>query len=287
MSEEIRSGPRLTALIVSRNCAAHLQRTLDALQAGSTAADLETIVIDNGSDDGSADVAAGRANVTVLRLPKNFGATKALNIGIRTAKSDMILFLSPGSELAADALGLMADRLESDAEAAAVYAATSVSYRLPDVAALSHACRTGQLPNPIPVQGDAVPVDYAPGAPMLVWRRFLKGMNYLDERFGENWWDLELCWQIRNSGKKILVLRAAGVRSEGCAAANEAIDNVDRVTGASAYIGKHFGFGASVGFRVGTALGAAGQALTFRQPGHNLNRFLGILASKKIDGAQS
>ena len=44
------------------------------------------------------------------------------------------------------------------------------------------------------------------GAPLMVRKLFLRGMNYFDERYGEYWSDLELCWQLRNAGKSILVL---------------------------------------------------------------------------------
>ena len=49
-------------------------------------------------------------------------------------------------------------------------------------------------------------IDYAPGAPILTRKLFLRGMNYFDERYGDYWSDLELCWQLRNAGKRILCL---------------------------------------------------------------------------------
>ena len=37
-------------------------------------------------------------------------------------------------------------------------------------------------------------------------RELLRAMHYLDERFGDHWADLEMCWRIKDGGKQILVL---------------------------------------------------------------------------------
>src|SRR5437763_524492 len=59
-------------------------------------------------------------NTTFLRLPRNFGNTKALNIGMRTAVGELIFFLSPEIEVAQDTLSILTARLESDSELMAV-----------------------------------------------------------------------------------------------------------------------------------------------------------------------
>ena len=46
---------------------------------------LQIIVVDNGSRDGSASLDSEFPAAQFLRLPQNFGLTKALNIGIRAS----------------------------------------------------------------------------------------------------------------------------------------------------------------------------------------------------------
>ena len=53
---------------------------------------------------------------------------------------------------------------------------------------------------------EVVPVEYATFQAFLVRKFFVKGINYLDERYGESWSDAELCYQIRRVSRKTLAL---------------------------------------------------------------------------------
>ena len=59
----------------------------------------EVIVIDDGSDDGTAEE-AGRFPVRVVTLPENRGKAAALDVGVSEARNDTLLFLD------ADLVGL-------------------------------------------------------------------------------------------------------------------------------------------------------------------------------------
>lgn len=55
----------------------------------------ETIVMDNGSTDGSADyIKKYFPKVRVIRLDKNYGFTRAVNVGIKESKSDYLILLN-------------------------------------------------------------------------------------------------------------------------------------------------------------------------------------------------
>jgi hypothetical protein len=119
----------------------------------------------------------------------------------------------------------------------------------------------------------------------MVRRRFLTGMRYLDERYGQYWWDLELCWQLKSAGRKILVLTDVAVTYlHPEAQPQDAIDSADRALGAATYVGKHSGFAAGMRLRTGAALYSLGQALSFHDPGFNFRRFTAIVSGQKIDG---
>lgn len=271
--------PRVTALILSRNSAAQLQRCLEALERSEQRDRLEILVVDNGSSDGSADVPASFADVQTLRLPKDFGRTKASNIGMRTAKGDLIFFLPPHVEVQPDTILRLADRLESSDAVGAVCPNAPRWYSLPNAASLAAACRSGELPNPQPVLQEAaeISVDYVPDAPMLVRRLFVRGMNYFDERYGEHWPDLELCWQLRNAGKSILILPQVGVTyGEPPEPQRDAVHLADCTLGAAAYLSKRFGTKAGIKLRAAAAFGA----LTRGQ----FSELSALVSGQKIDG---
>ena len=278
--EEAQGAPHVTALIVSRDCAADLRRCLESLEKSIPREGLEILVVDNGSGDGTAAVPDDFPDVTILKLPKNFGRTKALNIGLRTAKGNLVLLMDASVDVQPDTIAKLAARIDSDENVGAVCPYVESTYAMPSPAELKDAWKSGALPRAQRVDPDAaeVAVDYPMGAPLMVRRGFLKGMNYFDQRFGEHWIDLELCWQLRSAGKKILVLPPVRVamKRESSLQLENATEMSDAATGAAAYIAKHYGTGAGLAFRISAALSALGS--------FNFKLLSGVLTGEKIDG---
>jgi glycosyltransferase involved in cell wall biosynthesis len=85
--------PRATFLIGAYNNADTLPRAIEAVLA-QTVADLELIVIDDGSSDASADVARAAAErdprVRLLQMPHNVGIARSLNEGLREARAPVV-----------------------------------------------------------------------------------------------------------------------------------------------------------------------------------------------------
>ena len=269
-----------TALVVTRNCAATLRQCLTALETSQNCGTLEILVVDNGSADETPQVGDEFANVTVMRLPKNFGQTKALNIGLRTAKGEFVFLLQPTDLVGPNTISQLLGRLTSDDSVGAVCPSLQIAYDLPGHAELSSAWMTRALPQPKPVSNTGeFAVGYPGRAPLLVRRLFLKGMNYFDERYGDNWWDLELCWQLRSAGKKIVILpdvEMTTLQSHVPEPSN--LDFADSAAGVAAYLAKHHGWGATLGFRVSSVLGALTKV--------NVPLAFALLSGRKIDGTQ-
>src|SRR5271169_5479701 len=120
--EEIDLPPaiRVTALIFSYDSAPALRRCLTALEGSNDRASIEILVVDCGSHDESAQLDSEVEGVTILRLPRYFGRTKALNIATRTAAGEHLFLLSPEVEVLPTTIPALLARLESDSEAAAV-----------------------------------------------------------------------------------------------------------------------------------------------------------------------
>ena len=71
---------------LTRNRAALLRRCLESLEKSQGRETLQVIVVDNGSSDGSAQLDTDFPQAQFIRLPKNFGPTKAMNLGWRAAE---------------------------------------------------------------------------------------------------------------------------------------------------------------------------------------------------------
>jgi glycosyltransferase involved in cell wall biosynthesis len=111
--------PSLSVVVPVHNEAAHLARTMCALLAAldGSGFDGELVVVDDGSSDGSADVARssidGRVKARIVRQP-NRGRFEARRAGLSEATGEYVLFLDSRVQLAPDALGFVRDRLPSE-----------------------------------------------------------------------------------------------------------------------------------------------------------------------------
>ena len=284
--EELPQVPKVTALIYSYNNAPGLRRCLAALEASTSRANLEILVVDKGSRDESSTLDSEFPNTTFLRLPRNFGNTKALNIAIRTSVGELVFFLTPEIEVHPDTVAQLVARLETDTESVAVApliidqqgAPVEQVYCLP-------ARQTGAQLVAIPVAAGSgsVAVEYHPFQAMMARKYFIRGINFLDERFGEFGADAEVCYQIRRGGRKVTVatdltvLRTAAPARTSSAATT--LLEADRIHGIAVYITKRHGFVSGLLFRLGQIAGALFQ---FR-----FGLFGELISFSKIDGSQS
>lgn len=107
-------------VIPNRNGRRWLVGCLDAVAAQSLAA-AETIVVDNGSQDGSLELLRERyPHVRVERLPRNLGFAVAANRGIAAASAEAVALVNTDVVLAPDWLQRAVAALAADPLAAAV-----------------------------------------------------------------------------------------------------------------------------------------------------------------------
>jgi glycosyltransferase involved in cell wall biosynthesis len=90
-------SPRLSVVVCSLNGADGVARCLTALAAQTLRPDLELIVVDDGSTDGTSEAARARGAL-VIRHPSRRGISAARNSGIRVASSPVIAFLDDDCE---------------------------------------------------------------------------------------------------------------------------------------------------------------------------------------------
>ena len=262
--------PKTAAILVAHNQAEELRRALSALEKSENRELLEILVVDCGSSDSTAALGEEFPGITLLVLPQNFGATKALNIATRTARADFLFLLSPDVEVAPDTVARLTEQLDARADLTGVCPllvddagkALSRTRRYPDREALAPVRAGGELAwVPIPQETlaqERCVVLYPGREALLVRKNFVTGMNYFDERFGEYWADADMAVKIRKAGRRVEMIM--GIRAIWHVPAEEASENTvyksDRVLGAAGLLGKHYGFLGGFGFRVAAMLGA-------------------------------
>jgi len=75
---------------------------------------VETIVVDNGSIDGSAELASGRPNVRLIRNPNNAGFAAANNQALETANGEFVLLLNYDAVLEPRYISILVESLRAD-----------------------------------------------------------------------------------------------------------------------------------------------------------------------------
>lgn len=123
------ANPSLSIIVPVRNGGAAFVHCLGALKS-SEADDFELIVVDDGSIDSSASLATSHAArliaidrrpQTVDRLPLSAGPAVARNLGARTARGDVLVFIDADVAVHRNTIGLVSRAFAADAELTAAF----------------------------------------------------------------------------------------------------------------------------------------------------------------------
>ncbi len=271
VNQEVPQGLRASVILLAYNQAPALRQALSALERSAGRESFEILVVDCASKDGGASIDAEFPSVNMLRLPHHMGAGRALNIAVRTAKGESILFLSPNVEVQPNTVTALANVLDGESSIVAV---------CPSLDGATHLYRLPDPKSPVMVPADpSSATEFATLDALMVRKSFIVAMNYFDKRYGHYWVDAELAMQIRRAGKKIelcpevhATYHAAPDPLDG-----DSVAATDRVLGAAEYAGKYGG--GSFGMRIGAIFGALGR--------FDLGGFVALLGGQKLDGSQA
>ena len=275
--EQEKRPPRVSVVVVSRNRAALLRRCLEALKKSEGRETLQIVVVDNGSSDGSAQLDIDFPQAQFIRLPKNFGLTKAMNLGWRAADAEYVFFLHDDTEVEPGAAIRLAETLDANPSAAAAcpLLVDDEGRPAPQLGALPP---DGQWHAAEPSLSQPEPVEYPRGAALMMRVYVIRAVRQIDERYGQFGGDADLAAQILRASKKILLDPAARVRHHG-SAAYSALERADFLLGRAVFMGKYLGFAAGLRARLAAV---AGPLLSFR-----FGELRYTVAGQKIDGTQT
>lgn len=198
---------RVTAVVVAYNGGDDLGECVESLR-GQTLSDLEIIVVDNASTDGSVDSLEARpkGRVRVIRCRSNGGYAAGANAGWRAATTDVVAILNQDLVLMPDCLEQMRDVLLGCKREALV---------TPKLVLRSDPGRVNAIGNEVHLSGvawcrglgtpaddwhGAVEVAAISGAAFMVRSSFLANLNGIEERYFMYMEDVDLSLRARTAG---------------------------------------------------------------------------------------
>ena len=232
----------LSIVIVNWNVCDLLTLCLRSLGGSSLEGELEVIVVDNGSTDGSIDLVRSQfPDVRLIANTENQGFPAANNQGIEVSSGRYVLLLNPDTEVVGDALSTMvafADRhqeigmvgpqlLNSDGSVQSsrrrfptLATAFFESTWLQPVAPRRVLERYYVLDQPDDQVQD---VDWIYGAAMMARREAIQRVGLMDESYFMYSEEMDWCRRFREAGWRVVYLPAAQVIHYGGKSSEQAV----------------------------------------------------------------
>jgi GT2 family glycosyltransferase len=288
----VHAGPTLPAVelsfcVVNTNGGPFLARCLDAIARTAPAnVDYETLVLDNASDDGSADAARGRPGVRLIELDRRTGKAANDSALLEAASGRFCLLLNEDAELREGAPQALLEALQADPGAAAAGAQLLApdgtpqpcAWRLPSVAtALAGAVFLHRIATVQSGGGAVRDVGWVQSSALLVRREAAAQVGWLDPEFFVYSDETDFQKRLHDAGWRVLyVPQARAVHHEqlstDAAAAARRITEFHR--GRDRYMRKHHSAIAALAVRALTAWAYALRAFAaIALPGRDPHRF--------------
>lgn len=210
----------LSIIIVNWNTKEYLLRCLRSLFQLKERESCEVIVVDNGSQDGSAkEVKRAFPNIDLIVIvnEQNFGFAKATNQGIKYSSGRYVLLLNPDTEVKEGSIGRLVDFMKNHPHAGVSGAQllnedgsrqNSIA-NFPSLATelLNKSLLRRLFPEKFPGKEKDYPgpieVDSVIGACMLVRRQAMEEVGILDEDYFLFFEETDWCYRMKNAGWKV------------------------------------------------------------------------------------
>ncbi len=214
---------KLTVVIVSYNVKYFLEQALASVKNAAKNLDVETIVVDNASTDGSVEMVRRRfPDVQLIANRDNKGFATANNQAIKIATGEYLLLLNPDTLLQEDTLDKTIQFMDSHPEAGALgvkmidgrgcflpeskraLPTPKVAFfKMSGLSALFPKSKTfGRYHLGFLDENETHEVEVLSGAFMLIRKKVLDEIGLLDETFFMYGEDIDLSYRIKKAGYK-------------------------------------------------------------------------------------
>jgi GT2 family glycosyltransferase len=215
--------PLLSVIILNYNGAPWLQRCLDSVRHQTLFDQIEVIVADNASPDGSESLAAGLMagwrNGRTLQHGSNLGYSEGNNRAALQARGRYLFFLNTDTWLELHCL----ERLVQELEEAGGAAAAPLVMDYMDGAIQSTGSRGfdifGLLSSKVSRQ-ERGEIFAAEGCSLLIEQEWFRKLGGFDGRFFMYADEYDLCWRLWVAGGTVILAPSAQVHHRGAVAVN-------------------------------------------------------------------
>jgi len=236
--------PDLSIIMVTWNSRVDIAKCLESLEAFCTGSDFEIILLDNASDDGTADyVTAHFPNVHVKASKVNTGFARGNNLAAQKAAGRYLLFLNPDTWVDEDIVSAMVHFLDSHPQAGAcaprilnpdgslqrgamrtLPTLETLLYELSGLSRLfPRSRRFGRYMMTWWDHNDQREVEQPAGACIAMRREVFAQIGGFDEGYFMYYEDVELCHAVLAAGWKIYFLPQTQVYHRGGQSASQAV----------------------------------------------------------------
>lgn len=167
---------------------------------------IEVIVIDNASSDGSDKKIKDRfPKIKLIKLDKNYGFAKAVNIGIKKAKGELIFVGNDDLVFEKNSLKNLADFTVKNPNIGVLGGKIYLKSSPRKITSSGYMINrlTGNIykaPNP----NELKEPDWVQGCAMLIPKKVFKKVGFFDEGFKHLFEDVDFCFRTRKKGYKIV-----------------------------------------------------------------------------------
>jgi len=226
----------LSVVIVNWNSAEYTVSCVSSIEAQTRNLELEIIVVDNASTDDSCRTIQDRCpSVKLIRTSQNVGFARANNLGFQHSSGRILLFLNPDTELRGSAINLMYECLDSSPDIGILgcrllnsdlSVQTSCIQPFPTI--LNQVADAELLRRRFPglrlwgmralfAADCAKPeaVEAVSGACQMIRREVFEKVGLFSTDFFMYMEDLDLCYKVREMGKKVAYLGSATIVHHG------------------------------------------------------------------------
>ena len=267
----------LSYCVVNTDGREHLTACLDAIDATKPRGlETEVLVLDNASDDGSADAVRGR-DIDLIELGRRTGKAENDSTLLRRAKGTYCLLLNEDAELQPGAAAALVEALEADPRAGTAGAQLldpegrpqPCAWRFPGViTALAGALFLHRIVTVQSKGGATRRVDWAQSSALLVRREAAAEVDYLDPGFFVYSDETDFCRRLADAGWHTLYVPGArAIHHEQLSTDAEAASPriVEFHRNRDRYMRKHHGAAAAAAVRALTAWAYLLRALVYRR----------------------